>query len=266
MTTTNVSFSGSVPQLYDEYMGPMLFEPYAIDLVGRLPRIQNAKILELACGTGRVTAHLAKALPQSQLIASDLNPDMIYVAQDRVKEGVEQWMVADMASLPFHHESFDIVVCQYGIMFVPDKQQAFREAFRVLKKGGSFLFNTWDKIENNGVPMIAERAVKDYFGHAAPTFFQVPFSMYDPDQLRSLAEEAGFTVRKIENVLRTGYSPSADNAARGLIQGSPVIKEIRERNQEAEEALVASAARIITETYGASPAFPLSAWVAEVSK
>lgn len=266
MNSPNASFSGSVPLLYDEYLGPMLFEPYAIDLVSRIRKPEPTKVLELACGTGRVTHHLGKQLRGSHLIATDLNPDMIYVAQTRVTEGVDQWMVADMTSLPFHHDEFDLVVCQYGVMFVSDKSVAFKEAFRVLNQEGTLLFNTWDRIEHNGVPMLTDQVVREYFASNPPTFFQTPYSMYDPSQLEKLCMEAGFTRVTVEQVKKTGYSPSAETAARGLIQGSPMIKEIRERNTGAEEAIVDIAAKIISKEYGDSPSFPLSAWVIEASK
>src|SRR5438128_697292 len=140
--SSTTSFTGSIPSNYDQYLGPFLFEPYAIDLVKRLPHQGLKNVLEIACGTGRVTQHLVGELADDgNLIATDLNPDMITLARQKVSDGRIRWQAADAQQLPFGDNTFDAVVCQYGVMFFPDKPKAFAEAHRVLKNGGKFIFN-----------------------------------------------------------------------------------------------------------------------------
>ena len=135
------TFSGTVPVIYDEYMGPLFFEPYALDIASRVKGKDVHKVLEVSCGTGRVTRHLRKAIPASaELIATDLNPGMLEVAKKSLKEMDIEFRIADAQSLAFDDESFDLIVWRFGLMFVPDKPRAFREAFRVLKKGGQSAF------------------------------------------------------------------------------------------------------------------------------
>ena len=124
------AFTGSIPGNYDKYLGPVLFEPYALDLRDRLKKESLKNVLELACGTGRVTRHLVSLLPaDGKLIASDLNPDMMAVAKTRVSDERVKWLAADAQALPFANDSFDHIVCQFGIMFFPDKGKALSEAF-----------------------------------------------------------------------------------------------------------------------------------------
>src|SRR5262245_41278862 len=138
MTNSNIAFVGSIPENYDRYMGPLMFEPYAIDLVDRLSVPENATVLEVACGTGIVTRRLRNCLPDSvRLVATDLNPDMIAYAQNQSSTtDAIKWQQADALNLPFDTDSFDAVVCQFGLMFFPDKEAGAREAWRVLRPGG----------------------------------------------------------------------------------------------------------------------------------
>jgi ubiquinone/menaquinone biosynthesis C-methylase UbiE len=225
------AYAGSVPANYEQYLGPLLFEPYAIDLVKRLPRDLN-RVLEIACGTGRVTRHLATLLePNGQLSATDLNPDMISVARTVVTDGRIEWSVADAQELSFPDNNFDAVVCQYGVMFFPDKLKAFSEAFRVLKVGGRFLFNTWDRIDAIPAVAVIERVMKETFGADAPNFLeQGPFSFYDTDKIRGLMEAAGFKNINIELVKITSSYSAADDVVRGFVDGSPLISYLSEKN------------------------------------
>src|SRR6267154_3938909 len=180
MSANDVAFSGSVPSNYDQYLGPLLFEPYALDLVSRIRDTNIVRVLELACGTGRVTRHLRTVLPgKVKIFASDLNPDMITIAKDRVVGENIEWTTVDMQHIPFEAEFFDLVVCQFGIMFVPDKPKAYREIHRVLKKGGVFLFNVWDKLELNLPYQVADQVVNSFFKDNPVLFYRVPFSYHD---------------------------------------------------------------------------------------
>ena len=147
-TDADKVFSGSIPKLYDKYLVPLIFEPYATDLVNRLRGKGLARVLEIAAGTGVVTRALASALPESAtIVATDLNQAMLdQGAAVGTKRPVE-WRQADAMQLPFEDATFDAVVCQFGVMFFPDKPKAFAEARRVLRPGGVFIFNVWDRIE-----------------------------------------------------------------------------------------------------------------------
>jgi len=147
----NVLFQGAVPENYDRYLGPVIFEPWAEDLVLRLAGKKYERVLEIACGTGIVTRRLRDALPPIiKIVATDLNPDMFEFAKPKFKERENViWQQADASALPFPNCSFDAAVCQFGVMFVPDKAAAMRESYRVLRSGGVFLFNVWDSFEAN---------------------------------------------------------------------------------------------------------------------
>ena len=264
----DITFSGSIPENYDRFLGPMLFEPYAVDLVSRINHSNITSVLELACGTGRVTRHLVKNFsPTTKITASDLNPGMIAVAKRQVPEPSIDWLTADMQDLPFKDNVFDVAVCQYGIMFVPDKPKAIREIARVLKRGGVFYFNTWDKIENNGVPRIARQVVTDYYNGAQPEFYALPFSMYEPDVLRALLLGNGFSDVQISLVKKEGVSPSAHDAARGIIEGNPFFNELLAKDPTAVEKIGALVRKEIGATYGNDPMrCPLQAWVGSATK
>jgi len=159
MATSDSVFTGSIPALYDRHLGPLLFMPYAADLARRLADIKTGSVLETAAGTGIVTQALAAALPPAvELVATDLNQAMIDFAA--AKPGMKRisFRQADATKLPFADASFDAVVCQYGVMFFPDRVAGYREARRVLKPGGRFLFNVWDSLAHNPVTAVVSTA------------------------------------------------------------------------------------------------------------
>jgi SAM-dependent methyltransferase len=267
MSTTQASFTGSIPAKYDHYLGPLLFEPYAVDLVSRIQPDRIFSVLEVACGTGRVTHHLHRHFsPKVKITATDLNPDMLQVAQSRVPHESIDWLPANMLALPFEDETFDAAVCQFGIMFVPDKAKAFREISRVLKKGGVLYFNTWDKIENNGVAHIASQVVTRYFDNSPPQFYTIPFSMYQSDQLESLSLGNGFSGVKVDFVRKEGRGPAHD-AAKGFVEGNPIYIEILEKDPDAVETITELIRKEISSTFGGDPiTSPMHAWVCEARK
>jgi ubiquinone/menaquinone biosynthesis C-methylase UbiE len=143
-------FSGSIPGLYETYLVPLIFEPYATDLQERVGQLNATRILEVAAGTGVVTRALATAAKDgASIVATDLNQAMLDQAAAVGTARPVRWMQADAMALPFPDEEFDAVVCQFGVMFFPDKARAFAEARRVLKPGGAFIFNVWDRISEN---------------------------------------------------------------------------------------------------------------------
>jgi len=232
MKEDHAQFAGSIPAAYDRYLGPVLFQPYAEDLVARLQVPESGSVLELACGTGIVTRELRNTLPATvTLVATDLNEPMFQHAAAKFAEGeAVEWRQADACSLPFGDGSFDAVVCQFGIMFVPDKALAARQARRVLKPGGVFLFNVWDAIEHNELCRIAHETIAGYFDKDPPTFYQVPFGYHDHDEIKRVLMEAGFQDVRIEVVDKISGGSRAEDTATGLVQGNPVSMAIAERD------------------------------------
>ena len=231
MTEQSASFTGSIPEFYDKGLGPVLFEPYARDLARRLEPRDGMRVLEVAAGTGIVTRRLRERLPQgATLVATDLNQAMLDLASARLEglPGIE-FRVADAQELPFPDGSFDAVVCQFGIMFVPDKDRAAREAFRVLASGGRFLLNTWDAIERNAFMRVAHETITALYPDDPPMFYQVPFGYADPVELQNLLGRTGFSEVKVENVQVEARAVQARDFARGLVDGNPVSLAIQER-------------------------------------
>lgn len=263
----NAAFAGAIPDKYDQYLGPLLFEPYALDMVSGMKKEGVSSVLELACGTGRVTQYLPKHFgPGVSITATDLNPDMIAVATRKIKDDIK-WRPADMQELPFAADSFDLALCQYGLMFVPDKAKAIREVARVLKKGSVFHFNTWDKIENNGIPRISRQIVTEFFNGTPPNFYFVPFSMFDPEAIKKLMLENGFSKVEISLIKKEGISNTALEAATGMIEGNPVAKEIRDKDPNAVPDVIEKVRKEIAIQYGDNPVrCPLQAWVGKAVK
>ena len=254
-TKTDTAFVGSVPELYTCYMGPMLFEPYAADLASRVKGMTSGRLLETACGTGIVTLAIAAALPEGVAItATDLNQPMLDFAMSQPGGERVEWQQADAQELPFPDRSFDIVVCQFGVMFFPDKQKAYRETLRVLKPGGRFLFNVWDRLENNDLSFIVHSAVAELFSDDPPMFFQrTPMGYHDIAKVRADLAGAGFTESTVETRKLPCRAPSARDAAFGLIQGSPFSAEITTRDSAGLDRAVAAATGAFARRFGPGP-------------
>lgn len=229
MVSVDIRFSGSVPANYERYMVPLLFQPYAEVLAGRAARLRPTRILETAAGTGVVTKALADALPDAEIVATDLNQPMLDVAATRVSSPNVSFRQADALELPFADSGFDLVVCQFGIMFYPDKVQGNAEARRVLREGGRYLLAVWDRIELNGLSNLANLAMQQLFSDHPPQFMtRGPFSYHDPDWIMRDLRAAGFGGIEIETIERTSRSSSAADAARGLVYGSPMGVELED--------------------------------------
>ena len=230
-------FAGSVPANYDQYLGPILFEPYALDLVDRLKKDQVKDVFELACGTGRVTRHLADLIPDGgSLTAADLNPGMIEVARSKIQSDKIKWMTADAQELPFDDGSFDHMVCQFGVMFFPDKEKSFREAKRVLKSGGKYIFNTWETVEKNPRISVIWKVINEVFGKEPADFFMKgPHSFHDKNKIEQLLTNAGFKNIRIETVATTPTYNKPDDLIKGFGDGSPLNNFLREKNKDLQE-------------------------------
>jgi ubiquinone/menaquinone biosynthesis C-methylase UbiE len=270
MTTlqTPVAFSGSIPAYYDSYLGPMFFEPFALEMANRISPLTPSHILELASGTGRLTKFLpAVAAPPASIIASDINPSMVRFGSEKAKHKDIHWMEIDAVKLPFKDASFDCVVAQFGVMFYSDKINAFKEALRVLKPGGTFIFNCWDDISHNPMARLTNDALQHFFPIDTPAFYQIPFSYYDETSIREDLASAGFKNCSIDLIKKNGYSSSPSHAVQGLLKGTPVITAIEERDADLLPPLMEYLEKEITAMFGKS-AFrvPLQARVVSAVK
>ena len=255
MPDPSAAFVGKVPENYDRYLSGLLFNAYADDLVARVPVRDGMRILEVACGTGIVTRRLVDRLAgRGNIVATDLNDAMFaHVRKGLPRRGDATWRTADGTSLPFETRSFDAILCQFGVMFFPDKAAGAREAFRVLKPGGLYLLSTWDAIEHNPVQRLTHETIARFFPDDPPTFYTVPCSCHDIAELESLLGEAGFQEIRFERVAKEGESPSAAEAAIGLIEGNPVHGEIMQRRPEALEPIKAAVAERLAAELGDRP-------------
>lgn len=243
--TRDSTFAGSIPGLYDQFMGPLLFAPYARIVAERAKALAPTKILETAAGTGIVTEALRNALPDADIVATDLNQAMLDVAARRL-ERVELRQ-ADALDLPFESGSFDLVVCQFGVMFYPDRVRGNAEARRVLGKNGHYLLAIWDRLDRNPVSKQVHDAVAGLFPDDPPLFFErTPHGYADPDDIRHDLKAAGFTSIQIDTVEARGTLSSPRDAAMALVAGSPLRSEIEARDPDAIEWVVAK----VTEALG----------------
>lgn len=256
MPELDSTFAGSIPALYDRYLGPLMFEPYAADLAQRIEDVKEGDLLEIAAGTGVVTRTLARLLPKTvAIVATDLNQPMLdFAAAQFAEPRPLTWRQANALSLPFQDGTFDVVVCQFGVMFFPDKSAAYREALRVLKPGGRFVFSTWDRLEENEVPHAVSEGVAALFPQTPPQFMaRTPHGYHDKDRIQSEVRQAGFSSVQIETVQRRSRAPSHRDPAIGFCQGSPLRNEIeaRDANRLAEATRAAAAA--VKAEFGAGP-------------
>jgi SAM-dependent methyltransferase len=248
MSEANARFLGSIPELYDRHLGPVIFESYAADLAARVTVTTTAPVLEIACGTGILTQHLrARLSPDIPMVATDLNQPMIDYA--RAKPGMVgniEWRTADAAALPFPAATFATVACQFGLMFVPDKDAAFREARRVLMQDGLFAFNVWGDFADNAFGRIAHETIASFFPANPPDFYRVPFGFHDPAVLQRLLGANNFGHVSLAWVDHETLSVSARSLAIGLVKGNPVSIAIQERGGDLDavvDAVEAALAR-----------------------
>ena len=229
---TDKVFAGSIPKIYDTHLVPMIFEPYAADLLTRLSSTPLSRILEVAAGTGVVTRALASALPESvSIVATDLNQAMLDQAAAVGTERPVEWRQADAARLPFPEETFDAVVCQFGAMFFPDRPLAFSEARRVLRPGGVFIFSVWDRIAENEFADAVEAAMESLFPEDPPRFLsRTPYGYHDRRAVERDLAAAGFvTPPRIDTVAARSRAASPLIPAVAFCQGSPLRGEIEAR-------------------------------------
>ena len=246
---SDAAFTGSIPEIYDRCMGPMLFEPFAQELAARFKGFDGA-VLETAAGTGRVTRALASALAaNATLTATDLNEAMLSKAAQLAPDLKVEWKQADAQDLPFADDSFDALICQFGVMFYPDKDAGYAEARRVLRPGGRYVFSVWDRLDANPISKTMHEAIGAHLPADPPQFIaRTPFGYNDQAAIRASLERAGFRDVEIETVTLETRAPSAAHAASGLCTGSPLRGEIEARG-DLDQA-VAAVAKALAARFG----------------
>ena len=245
-------FAGSVPKFYETYLVPLIFQPYAEDLARRTAAGPVKRVLEIAAGTGVVTRALAEALPPgASIVATDLNQPMLdQAAAMSIKRAVE-WRQADAMQLPFGEGEFDAVVCQFGVMFFPDKPKALAEARRVLKPGGTFVFNTWDRIEDNEFADVVMQALATVFPQDPPRFMaRTPHGYHDRAAIGRDLAQAGFATPGIDTVAKRSRAGSPRIPAVAYCQGTPWRNEIEARDASRLEEATDTAAEAIARRFG----------------
>jgi ubiquinone/menaquinone biosynthesis C-methylase UbiE len=254
MTGVSANFSGSIPQYYDRCLGPAWFDKFATDLARRLAASPGGDVLEIACGTGLVTRRLRERLaPGVRLVASDLSKAMLeYAKATRGVSGIE-WREADACKLPFGDAQFGAVVCAFGFMFVPDKKAACAEARRVLREGGTLLFNVWDRVEENPHTLTISRVFEELFpGDSEMQFARITHGMYAPALLRELITGARFKEVRIEPRRMEVVCPDALTLATGMLRGTPRVSLIEQRGKKLED-VIERATAALAKAGGAKP-------------
>jgi ubiquinone/menaquinone biosynthesis C-methylase UbiE len=239
---SGANFGGDVPRIYDRHLGPVWFAKYAEDMAAQVAAGEPQRVLETACGTGIVTLALRRALPTATITATDLSPDMVKIAAEKLANRVS-FREADGSALPFPDASFDAVVCQFGMMFYPDRHKGLREAHRVLAPGGRYLFSVWDSHRYNPLGRVLDAAIGGLFPSNPPRFYQIPFSYAQLDDIRAALQAAGFGAIDISVIPHRHNMIDFESFAHGTVFGSPVIGQIIERGgtpERVEEAVIAA--------------------------
>jgi ubiquinone/menaquinone biosynthesis C-methylase UbiE len=256
MATSDQTFAGPIPEIYDRLLVPLIFESYARDLAERLAKTNPNHVLETAAGTGVLTRAMASVLPApASLTATDFNEAML--ERTRTRQGGDgriRWQQADATALPFADQSFDAVACQFGVMFFPDRVKGFKEALRVLKSGGRFFFNVWDKISENEFGETVTDALSAIFPADPPRFFvRTPHGYHDQAQIRAELTSAGFSDIAIEGIDATSRASSPLEAAIAYCQGTPLRNEIESRDASGLQEATRRAAEALARRVGDGP-------------
>jgi ubiquinone/menaquinone biosynthesis C-methylase UbiE len=256
MAATDKLFAGSIPEIYERFIVPLIFEPFALDLARRVADAAPRDVLETAAGTGVLTRAMASRLPSAKrIVATDLNQPMLDQAAKLQKSGRRiEWRQADALALPFPAESFDVVACQFGAMFFPDKVKGYKEALRVLRSGGHLIFNVWDRISENEFADIVTQALAGIFPHDPPRFMaRIPHGYHDVEQISRELNAAGFSDIAVDAVDAKSRASSPHDAAVAYCQGTPLRNEIEARDASRLEHATAQAAAALARRFGNGP-------------
>ncbi|MGX1364988.1 SAM-dependent methyltransferase [Streptomyces canus] len=236
-----------MPEAYERHLAPVFFRPFAADLASRAAALQPRRVLELAAGTGALTSALLAATPSTSVVATDLNEAMVVTGA--ALEPRAQWRQADAQALPFEDGGFDLVVCQFGVMFFPDRTAAYAEVRRVLAPRGQFLFSSWGPVASHGFGAAFQNALEEAIPDGTPTFLpEVPHGYTDPVQVTADLEAAGLTVTGTEEVTLEGVAESAASVATGFLTGTPVSAALQ--THQDLQALQAAIAQHMTDHLG----------------
>jgi len=231
MSGSDATFAGSIPENYDSFLVPVLFAPFADDLVAFAADLEFSDVLEIAAGTGALTARLAEAFPEAAITATDLNAAMVDLAAREHARANVAWQVADAQALPFGDGSKDLVLHQFGAMFFPDRVAAYREMRRVLRPGGTMLFNVWASLSANPGSEAIHRSLTEVLGDPSPGFIaRTPFGYADPEQVFLDVSLAGFSDVVVEPVHAASPPGSGHALLRGMIEGSPLALELAQHD------------------------------------
>jgi SAM-dependent methyltransferase len=240
--------------LYEQYLVPLIFDPYARDLARRVVALGPSAVLEIAAGTGVVTRHLAAQLPANvSIVSTDLNQAMLDHAASVGTSRAVTWRQADAMSLPFADNTFDVVVCQFGAMFFPDKAAAFAETRRVLRPGGTFLFNVWDRIADNEFADCVTQAMARLFPSDPPRFLaRLPHGYYDKGVIGSALAAGGFVSSiAFDTVAFQSLAESSRVVAIAYCQGTPLRNELEARGASKLDTATDLAAAAVEKRFGA---------------
>jgi ubiquinone/menaquinone biosynthesis C-methylase UbiE len=262
MNETDV-FKHSTPVLYDRYMGPLLFEPYARHVAERVASLRPERVLETAAGTGVATRAVLEALPEAQIVATDINPAVVEFAAQHLRSDRVTFQAADAQQLPFEDGSFDLVLCLFGVMFFPDKVRANEDARRVLGPGGHYVLVTFDRLDLNPIPKAAGAAVATLFPDDPRYMERGPFSYTDPAAVERDLRKAGFDQIELETV-ELSTRVIARDAAHGIVLGSPFRAEIERLHESALERAATAVDQALRPWDGTTA--PMSAHIATASR
>jgi SAM-dependent methyltransferase len=252
----DATFTGAIPQLYERYLVPLIFEPYAADLAARAAQCRPLRVLEVAAGTGVVTRQLARTLPlEATIMATDLNQAMLDQAAVVGTSRPVGWQQADAMRLPFPDGAFDVLVCQFGAMFFPDKARAYAEARRVLRPGGRFIFNVWDRIEHNEFADVVTRSLETLFPNDPPQFLaRIPHGYHDAGAIRQDLARAGFPrTPEVTTLTERSRAESSRIPALAYCHGTPLRNEIETRGASRLAEATDAAADAIRSRFGSGP-------------
>lgn len=254
--TNQAQFVGDIPHHYDTGLGPIIFADYAEWMAQRVAAANPSRILETAAGTGIVSRRLRDALPPTaHLTVTDLNPPMLALARSKFGSGEAVSIeAADALALPYGNASFDAVVCQFGLMFFPDKPKSFREVYRVLEPDGRYFLSVWDSHRHNPFARIVDEIVRRTFPVDPPQFYKVPFSCHQIDPIREDLGAAGFADIAINILTIDKTVPAVAAFARGLVFGNPLIDQIGSRGNVEAEDVFDSVVEELHRAFGPDPA------------
>lgn len=251
MADDSAAFVGDVPRFYDEGMGPILFAHMAEELALRVSEHRPGRVLEVAAGTGISSAALARAVPEADLVVTDLNEPMLAIAAGKLPS-TTTLQVADAQDLPFPNDSFDLVVCQFGVMFLPDLAAGLTQARRVTREGGAYVLSVWDHSRFNTYAATAHEIVVQMFPDDTPLFYRVPYGCGDVEALRLALHDAGFSQVRIDVVPHASRVDRWEDFVTGFTQGNPMAAMVQQRGGNVA-VLQAELAAAFVEAFGPAP-------------